>query len=122
MYFSYTPVMQTFNLTCVYCKNQLLECGLLLGTPSGPFVACDVCRGLYYIEIVNQTNGKAMVVIQPTGMDQDAEFEIIRYAESRVPLAEYLPKLETEKEEKNLKSIIKEATTPSDFIRKLHDN
>jgi hypothetical protein len=131
--------MESFNLPCVSCQNQLLDSGSLLGTSFGPFVVCEVCRTLYYIDVMSNLNSKPLITIQPAKLDPDQEFDIIRNAESRVPLKEYLPEKnvgsdwgdylpESEKEEKNinshfkkdLKSIIDSSTTPSDLIRELN--
>lgn len=123
--FIYTLLkMEAFNLPCVSCKSQLMDEGSLLSTYLGPFVVCEVCRALYYIDVVTKTDNKPLIVIQPTKFDPGQEYDIIRHADSRVPLKEYLSK---ENEEKNinphfkqdLKSVIEESVTPSDLIRKL---
>lgn len=122
--------MKSFNLSCVSCKNQLLECGLLLDSDIGPLICCNVCRTLYYADVIINTDNKPVIVIQPIkNIDQNEEYEIIRTARSNVPLSEYIPKLEKENgEEKiidpyfkqDLKSTIADSVTPSDLVRKLH--
>jgi hypothetical protein len=72
---------------------------------------------LYFIEI-RQNGGKTDVILQPTNMDPVDEYEIIRWAEIRTPLKEYLPILE--KETPSLLEIVSSAKTPSDLIRKLN--
>lgn len=142
--------MQAFNFICHACGNQLLETGLLLSsTGQCPFVCCDVCRALYYIEVLENFEGKAVIVVEPTRLEPEQEYDIIRAAEKRTPLREYLEQVEqsekqidpyenylpspnaeninphfnqdsTTPEKKDLKSIIEKAVTPSDVIRGLN--
>jgi hypothetical protein len=77
-------------------------------------------------------------VVEPTHLDLDIEFDIIRNAEKRTPLREHLEKAE-QPEDKNinlhfkqqdlgipkedaLKSAIEESVTPSDLIRRIKAN
>lgn len=114
-------MQQNFHLPCVFCKQQLSECGSLINSPAlGPLVACEVCRALYFIEITTQIGNKPLIVIQPTNLTPEDEFEIIRYAESRTPLKEYLKQPE-DNDKTSLGEIINSAITPSDLIRKLHE-
>jgi len=135
--------MQHFNLPCASCSNQLIDEGSVLRTDMGPFLLCEVCRKLYYIDVVTNFEEKPVIVIQPTHFDPQEEFNIIRYAIARVPLKDYLPQEENpdslgsdpwgdylkspnEKNvnphfEKDLKSIIEKAVTPSDLLRGLHE-
>ena len=121
--------MQTFNLPCISCSNQLFQVGLLLTTQIGPFVCCDVCRALYYIEVIVKEDNTPMIIIQPTGMEPEDEFDIIRHSISSTPLKECLSKEKSVDEKninphfnKDLKSAIDSSVTPSDLIRKLHDS
>lgn len=117
-----------------------MECGSLLSTDGGPFVCCEVCRALYYVDIVANYENKPVIIIQPTHLEPDQEFDIIRSAYARTPLKEYLPneadapgtdwgnylpKPNAENInphfDKDLKSIIDKAVTPSDIIRGLED-
>jgi hypothetical protein len=104
--------------------------GSLLNTPLGPFVVCEVCRTLYYIDIVTNYENKPVIVIQPAKLEPEQEFQIIRTANSRTPLKDYLDRENEGQIEKaninphfnkDLKTIINEAVTPSDIIRKLND-
>jgi len=139
--------VQAFNFVCLSCGNQLLETGLLLSSNGQcPFVCCETCRALYYIDALQDFEGKAIIVVEPTHLDPEQEYDIIRNAEKRISLREYLEKAEQPQEiedpggnylsspnaeninphfnhpeEKDLKSIINESVTPSDIIRKLHD-
>lgn len=111
-----------FNLPCVYCSNQLSECGSLLNSPTfGPMVACEICRGLYYVEVIVQAENKPLIAINPTNLPEEVAYDIIRWAESRVPLSEYLTPVE-DKKEVDLKSYIASANTPNDLIRRLRGN
>lgn len=112
-----------FNIQCVGCTNPLFECGMLLETDTGPYVVCDLCSFLYYIEIVTTLENKPLIVVQPTKLFPEDEFNIIRTAKSRTSLKDYLP-LEEEKNinphfKKDIKEVIKESITPSDLVRKL---
>jgi len=119
-------MQQQFNLPCVSCANQLIEAGSLLSTAWGPFVLCEICSTLYYVDLITkETDGRPFIAIQPAKLDPTIEFEVIRYAETRVPLKEYLPKEGEEQRiinphfKKDLKSAIEESVTPSDLIRKI---
>jgi hypothetical protein len=128
--------MQSFNFICISCGSQLLETGLLLSRAGQcPFVCCETCRTLYYIDALENFDGKAIIVVEPTRLEPEQEYDIIRNAEKRTPLKEYLEKAEQpdEKninphfkqqnlgipEEKDLKAVIEESVTPSDLIRGL---
>jgi hypothetical protein len=129
--------MEAFNFICHSCSNQLLETGILLSSNGQcPFVLCDVCRALYYIDALENAAGQAVIVVEPTRLEPEQEYDIIRNAEKRTPLREYLEKAEHPddkninphfkqqelgaSEEKDLKSIINESVTPSDIIRGLN--
>ena len=133
--------MKSFNFVCVSCSNQLLETGVLLSTAQGPLVLCDVCRELYYIDALENAEGSAVIVVEPMNLEPEQEYDIIRAAEKRTPLKEYLEKAEQPQElkdlwgnylpnekninshfDKDLKSIIEESVTPSDIIRKIKAN
>jgi hypothetical protein len=113
------------NLLCISCENQLFQVGLLLTTQIGPFVCCDVCRALYYIDVVVKPDNTSLIVIQPTRMPPEEEFDIIRHSISSTPLKEcLLPPKErsTPVQPQDLKSVITSSVTPSDLIRRLHDS
>jgi hypothetical protein len=117
--------MQIFNYPCISCANQLIVTGLLLITEEGPFLCCDVCRTLYFIDTLKNAEGRHLVVVEPACLGPEIEFDIIRHAQKRTPLKDYL-QIPEERNinphfQENLKSIIEKSTTPSDFIRKLHD-
>lgn len=115
-----------FNLPCKSCSSQLLETGLLLSTEQGPFVCCDICRTLYYIDVGTNYEDKPVIVIQPTKFDPEEEFDIIRNAVKRTPLKDYLPPENSDETiinphfNQDLKSIIDASVTPSELIRRLH--
>lgn len=91
--------------------------------------------------------GKAVIIVEPTRLEPEQEYDIIRAAEKRTPLREYLEQSEKPinpyenylpspnaeninphfkqqnlgiPEEQDLKSIINESVTPSDIIRGLN--
>lgn len=130
--------MENFNIKCASCQNELAVCGLLIESYQGPLVCCDVCRRLYYVDVVVNYENKSVLVIQPTSFTEEEEFQLIRTAVSRIPLSEYLAGKENSENkwgdykkddeninphfDKNLKSIIEESVTPSDLIRKIQTN
>jgi hypothetical protein len=117
--------MQAFNFLCVSCGNQLLETGVLLATAEGPFVLCETCRALYYIDVLENAEGHPVVVVEPTRLEPEQEFDIIRGALKQTPLKEHLNKVENQNVnphfKQDLKSMINESVTPSDLVRKLHN-
>jgi hypothetical protein len=131
--------VQAFNFICYSCGNQLLETGILLSSSGQcPFVCCETCRTLYYIDVLENAAGQAVIVVEPTRLEPEQEFDIIRNAEKRTPLREYLEKAEKSDDknvnphfkqqelrassgEKDLKIIIENAVTPSDVIRGLNE-
>jgi hypothetical protein len=122
--------MKTFNVSCISCSNQLAECGLLLETHIGPLICCNVCRKLYYVDVITNADGNPLILMQPTDFVDEDEFEIIRSAISSVPLSEYLSEGESGELkdsrivnphfDKDLKTVIEESVTPSDIIRGLN--
>jgi hypothetical protein len=92
--------------------------------------------------VLENFEGKTVIVVEPTRLEPEQEYDIIRAAEKRTPLKEYLEKAEQPKEpidpwgdylpkpnaeninphfNKDLKTIINESVTPSDIIRGLND-
>lgn len=129
--------MENFYFTCLSCGNQLEDTGVVIDSIYGDLVCCEICRRLYSIEMVVNYENKSVAIIQATHFIEDEEFQLIRLAVTRVPLKEYLLKQQddpwgdylppsNEKNinphfEKDLKSIIDKAVTPSDIIRGLKD-
>jgi hypothetical protein len=105
-----------------------METGLLLATAEGPFVYCEVCRTLYYIDVLENAEGLPVVVVEPVHLAPEVEFDIIRQAQKQTPLREYLIRPKTDEERivnphfnVDIKELINESVTPSDLIRKLHN-
>lgn len=119
--------MQAFNFLCVSCGNQLLETGALLTTTQGPFVLCETCRTLYYIDVLENAAGQPVMIVEPTRFDPEQEFDIIRDALKSTPLKEHIDKTVDDRNvnphfKQDLKSMINKSVTPSDLIRNLHKN
>ena len=98
---------------------------MLLATAEGPFVLCETCRALYYIDVLENAEGHPVVVVEPTRLEPEQEFDIIRGALKQTPLKEHLNKVENQNVnphfKQDLKSMINESVTPSDLVRKLHN-
>jgi hypothetical protein len=122
--------MSMFNLPCVYCKRQLIDVGVLLQTTYEFFVYCEVCMGLYYIDVLQSVDSnKPLIVVQPCKMDIEEELYIIDKALNKTRLSEYLTQNQDQeqqfpsKEQKNadIKELIESSVTPTDLIRKLRE-
>lgn len=98
-------------------------------------MCCDVCRTLYYIDVLENAEGSPVIVVEPANLEPEDEFDIIRNAQKRTPLKEYLAEPEDQNinphfqqqdlrisEERDLKSAIEESVTPSDLIRRIKAN
>ena len=112
--------MNSFTLPCTYCQNPLSKSGSLLETDIGPFVCCNICRALYFVDVVQQNGSRPVIVINPTHFGQEKEYEIIRFSTKMTPLSEFFAKSDVENTV-DINQVIKDSKTPTDFIKKLND-